>query len=424
MDIHVVQSGDTLWTLSRRYGVSMQRISSANQLPDPNRLVVGQTLVIPSDERYHIVKSGESLWVIAQNYGTSVQAIVQLNQLANPNLIYPGQRLKIPPKSKPAKEINTYVLDMRASGQQMVRDVARHLTYLSPFSYEIRTDGTLNPLNDGAILSTAQAENITPLMALTNFDGNKFNSDLAHTIFENLSIQESIITTIFNTLRAKNYRGVNVDFEYVYPNDRELYNQFLTRLVNRLRPAGYSISSALAPKLSAAQTGFLYEAHDYPFHGNLLDFVVLMTYEWGWAGGPPMAIAPINQVRRVLDYAVTAIPRQKIMMGMPLYGRDWTLPYVQGGPFAKTLDPQEAIALAAQYGVSIQYDQTAQSPYFYYYDAQKRKHEVWFEDARSVQAKFNLVKEYNLRGVSYWVLEGSFPQVWLVQEDSFNTVKL
>jgi len=381
-------------------------------------------LVIPTEDNYHTVKSGESLWSIAQYYGTSVQAIVQANKLANPNLIYPGQRLIIPKKSKPPKEINSYLLNLRAKGQQMVQEVAKHLTYISTFSYEIRANGTIEPLDDAAILNSIQTANIAPLMTLTNFDGTKFNSDLAHAVFENSTVQESIISAVFNTLQTKNYRGVNVDFEYVYPNDRELYNQFLTLLVGRLRPAGYSISSALAPKLSAAQTGFLYEAHDYSFHGKLLDFTVLMTYEWGWAGGPPMAIAPINQVKRVLDYAVTAIPRQKILMGMPLYGRDWTLPYVQGGPFAKTLDPQEAIGLALQYGVAIQYDQTAQAPFFHYYDPQKRKHEVWFEDARSVQAKFDLVKEYNLRGVSYWVLEGSFPQVWYVQEDNFETIKL
>ena len=109
--------------------------------------------------------------------------------------------------------------------------------------------------------------------------------------------------------------------------------------MNKLHPLGYSVSTALAPKTKADQVGLLYEAHDYPVHGALCDFVVLMTYEWGYAAGPPWAIAPINEVRRVLDYAVTAIPRNKILMGMPTYGRDWKLPFVAGTSIASTISP-------------------------------------------------------------------------------------
>ena len=154
-----------------------------------------------------------------------------------------------------------------------------------------------------------------------------------------------------------------------------------------------------------------------------MDFVVLMTYEWGWAGGKPWAIAPINEVLRVLDYAVTAIPANKILMGTPLFGRDWKIPWVQG-TFARTVSPQEAVHLAAKYSVTISYDDTYQSPFFRYTDEKGQNHEVWFEDARSMQAKFDTVKQYGLRGVSYWVLENPFPQNWLVQEWNFKTRKL
>ena len=52
-----------------------------------------------------------------------------------------------------------------------------------------------------------------------------------------------------------------------------------------------------------------------------------------------------------------------------------------------------------------------------------RNHEVWFEDARSAQAKFDMVKDYNLRGISYWVLGYPFPQNWLLLEDNFTIRK-
>jgi spore germination protein len=224
-------------------------------------------------------------------------------------------------------------------------------------------------------------------------------------------------------MRQKGYYGLNIDFENVYPQDRELYNQFLQRAVNLLHPAGYFVSTALAPKISADQKGLLYEAHDYQAHGQIVDFVVLMTYEWGYRLGPPQAISPLNQIRRVLDYAVTAIPRYKILMGFQIYARDWILPHVQGTQ-AETFSQQEAIHRAIQHGAAIQYDPVAQSPFFRYTDSQGKTHEVWFEDARSAQAKFDTVKDYDLRGISYWTLGYPYPQNWLLLNDNFSIRKL
>ena len=136
-----------------------------------------------------------------------------------------------------------------------------------------------------------------------------------------------------------------------------------------------------------------------------------------------MAVSPIDQVRAVLEYAVTEIPREKIMMGIPLYGYDWILPYVPGGQWAVTISPQEAIELALRYNTNIEYDTTAQAPFFYYTDGQGRYHIVWFEDARSIQAKFNLVKELGIRGFFYWVLGKDFPQNWLLIEGNFTVIK-
>jgi len=111
------------------------------------------------------------------------------------------------------------------------------------------------------------------------------------------------------------------------------------------------------------------------------------------------------------------------MMGMPLYGYDWSLPYTPGGKFAKSLSSQRAIELALRYGVSIEYDKVSQAPWFRYTDEQGGEHEVWFEDARSMQAKFDLVKELGIRGFYYWVLGKDFPQNWLLIQDNFMVSK-
>ncbi|MPM79489.1 Spore germination protein YaaH [bioreactor metagenome] len=182
------------------------------------------------------------------------------------------------------------------------------------------------------------------------------------------------------------------------------------------------MSTALAPKVSATQKGSWYEAHDYKVHGQVSDFVVIMTYEWGYSGGPAMPVSPLPQVKRVIEYALTEIPASKIMMGQNLYGYDWTLPFVKGST-ARAISPQTAILLAADNKVSISYDTTAQAPYFDYMDTNRKRHTVWFEDARSIQAKFNLIKELALRGISYWKLGIPFPQNWLLIKDNFDVVK-
>ena len=127
-----------------------------------------------------------------------------------------------------------------------------------------------------------------------------------------------------------------------------------------------------------------------------------------------MAVAPLPNVRRVLDYAVTEIPRQKIYLGIPNYGYDWPLPFIQGKTRAKSLSNQAAVELAVRYGADIHFDQTAQSPWFEYTAAGGVPHVVWFEDARSMSAKLRLISEYGLYGAGYWNLMRPYPQGWTV----------
>lgn len=208
----------------------------------------------------------------------------------------------------------------------------------------------------------------------------------------------------------------------MYPADRELYNSFLEKVVEKLHEEDFIVTTALAPKVRADQVGTLYEAHDYNTHGKLVDHVILMTYEWGYTYGPPMAVAPINQVERVIEYAVTEIPSKKILMGIPNYGYDFTLPYEQGRA-AKSISNTNAISLAVEKGVEIQYDTVSQAPYFYYKDESGALHIVWFEDARSIKAKLELVTKYNLGGVSFWTVMNYFPQGYAVLNSEFQVEK-
>lgn len=424
MQVHVVQPGQTFSGIAAAYGISLNQLLSANQVPNPDRPVPGQAVVIPITGRYHWVQPGESLWRIAQLYGIPLQRLLEVNQIPDPRRIQPGLRLYIPPGPRPTIIANAY---FEPRGQEperaSVAEVAPYLTYVAMFSFRVRSDGGLEPLPDQQAREGARSGAAQPLMVITNIRDDAFSAELAAEILTNPDRQERLLTNAIEIMRERGYTGLNVDFEHLRPEDRVRYNRFLARAAQRLRPLGYTLSTAVAPKVSATQVGTWYEAHDYPAHGEVADFVIPMTYEWGWSGGPPRAVAPLNEVRRVITYAVSAMPANKVVMGIPLYGYDWTLPYVPGGPFARVVSPQQAIELAARYGVSIQYDPQSQAPWFRYRDEQGREHEVWFEDARSIEAKFGLVREQGLGGVSYWRLPISFPQNWLLLQDRFQVQK-
>ncbi|MFZ5815849.1 MAG: glycosyl hydrolase family 18 protein, partial [Bacillota bacterium] len=336
-------------------------------------------------------------------------------------------RIYIPATTGPRLESNAYVEPMGAEVAPRLLTAAREavpfLTYLAPFSYRVQRDGSLQapPLDE--LLEIARQAGATPMLVVTNLEAGAFSAELGRIILNDPQVQERLLDEILRLIREAGFRDVHFDFEFLRPEDREAYNRFLRTAAERIRGAGAMISTALAPKESAVQRGQWYEAHDYPAHGEIVDFVVLMTYEWGYGGGPPLAVSPINEVRDVLNYAVTVIPPQKIMMGQNLYGYDWTLPFVPGGPPARAVSPQEAVRIAAARGVPILYDPQAQAPFFRYTDEQGRAHEVWFEDARSIQAKFDLIKEMGLRGISYWKLGLPFPQNWLLLRDNFSIVK-
>ncbi len=423
----MVKQGDSLYSIARQYGVSADEIFKANELSDIPYLVVGQALVIPTRETVYTVAPGDTLFSIARRFGTTTGNIIALNGIANPDALVPGTTLRIPIREKNYGfiEVNGYIEPSTPEKEtQIVRDVGEYLTYLSPFSYQVRADGSLKPINDAAMLSAAKEFRIAPLLVLTNFGTGTFDTELVDALLGDTAVQQTLINNMIQTMRAKGYYGVNIDFERISPENRELYNDFLRKVVAALHPLGYVVSTALAPKNSAYQTGAWHGAHDYKAHGEIVDFVILMTYEWGWSGGPPYAVAPVDLVEEVLRYAVSVIPSRKILMGMPLYGYDWMLPFMPGGKWAKRLSPQEALKLAAEVGATISYNEQTQAPTFKYYDSNGVQHEVWFEDARSVRAKLLLVNKYDLRGVSYWVLGLEFPQNWLILDSLYNIVKV
>jgi spore germination protein len=426
MQIHVIKRNESLTTIARTYHTTVQDIVEANDLPNPNNLVIGQSIVIPIIGHFYFVQSGDSLYSIGRKFGVSPQQLASVNRININQPLNVGFRLYIPQGAKRNAEFNAYVeprgTTVAPALETSAREAAPYLTYLAPFSFQARRDGTLKEPLLNKFPAIARANRNVLMMVINNQENDQFSDELGRILLNDLAIQERFLNNIVATANRYGFRDIHFDFEFLRPADREAYNNFLRKAKQRFSREGWLMSTALAPKTSATQKGKWYEAHDYRAHGEISDFVVIMTYEWGYSGGPAMAVSPIEQVRRVLEYAITEMPSNKILMGQNLYGYDWTLPFVQG-TIAKAVSPQQAIQLAATHNVPIEYDTRAQAPHFRYTAGDGKQHEVWFEDARSIQAKFDLIKELNLRGMSYWKLGLAFPQNWLLIVDNFNVTK-
>lgn len=414
MDIHVVQPGDTMYRLAQQYHVPMERLIQDNQLPDPSQLVVGQAIVVQYPELTHTVRAGDSLYSIAQMHDTTAAQLLRNNPaLRGRDLIFPGQTIVVKYASKPRGALTVNAYSYPSVDRELLRATLPYLSQLTPFTYRFDEE-ELIPLRDEALVSAALQSRVAPIFHLSNLDKDeRFSPDLAHELLEDGDDQRELIENILRAVDQKGYRGVDVDFEYVPAEDAQAYAQFLARLRRGLIPRGLPLMAALAPKTSAGQPGRLYEGIDYHAIAQSVDFALLMTYEWGNIASPPMAVAPLPQVRQVVDYALTEFAPSQLYLGVPNYGYDWTLPY-RAGSRARSLSNVEAVRLAWNRHAAIRYDEQAQAPWFRYVDDQGREHEVWFEDARSIRAKLELAFDRGLYGVGVWNLNRPFPQGWTV----------
>lgn len=425
MVIHVVQGGETVWSIAQRYGVSSQRIIQYNDVTNPRDLVPGQSLIILQPETVYTVVRGDTLRSIAQRYGVSIVELLQNNPgITISSSLYPGQTVVIAYQGEKRREISVNGYAYPYINRSVLQRALPFLTDLTIFGYGFTVDGDLIPIDDQPLINLAYQYQAAPILLLSSIteDGN-FSGERASRLFQDQTLQNKVLDNLAAVMVEKGYQGIDVDFEYIDPQDSQAYVEFLQNVVTKMHGFGFSVNTDLAPKTSSEQKGLLYESHNYAAIGAVTDTVLLMTYEWGYTYGPPMAVAPLNRVEEVVRYAVTQIPAQKIYMGIPNYGYDWILPYERGITKATIIGNAYAVEIAARNNVEIQYDEIAQSPNFTYQDQNGRKHVVWFEDARSIQAKYDLLDRYGLLGGGYWNIMRPFAQNWTFLSGNYRIRK-
>ena len=370
MDIYIVRPGDSLYTVARRFCVDGAELALINQLGDPDRLAVGQALIVPG------------------------------------KAAAPAQ----------SRELCAYAYT--GGSTETLRRALPCLTALFPFCFRFSPEGSLLP-PEGELFAAEAAENgVISFLTLADLDGDgSFSPRLAHSIFTDEEAQKRLSDELLAVLEAKKLQGVQLFFQNLYPFDREAFSAFTEALSRQLHRAGYLLLSALPPEENGAP-----DAYDYALHGRCADRVVLTTYDWGHLYGPPRPVSPADKIRSALCRAVKDVPPEKLLMGFSNYAYSWALPW-RAGDRAVYMSNAAAQNLAVAANAQIKFDPTARCPYFNYTDTVGQRRQVWFDDARSIRARLELMEEFSLAGIACWTLTPLWRPIFELFSAGYETAK-
>jgi spore germination protein YaaH len=283
----------------------------------------------------------------------------------------------------------------------------------SPWIYRVSAGGQvrLDPGISQAALSASlgqlRARGLPLVPTLANVDAQGgFSYPAVGRILHDQALTARHVADIVALVNAQHYAGIDIDYEDLHAADRQAFTGFITALATALHASGKILSVALFAKASDAGYAPRNLAQDYAAIGRVADQVRLMGYDYHWATSPPGPVAPVGWLTAVLTYARTQIPARKIILGVPAYGYDWT------GGQGTGITWQQAAARARRAGVRVRYSAASQAPWFRYTDAAGRPHTVWFEDARSSRAKFELARTAGIGGVYLWLYGNADPGTW------------
>lgn len=235
-----------------------------------------------------------------------------------------------------------------------------------------------------------------------------FSREIVDTFLVDREARERFIHQVRNYLSDSSLLGINLDLEMVSAVNRKNLNSLLQDLRRELDSDNYILSISVPAKTRDNPENNWNGAFDYQELGRICNYVMIMTYDFHWAGGPPGFIAPILWVRDVIDFAILQIPPKKILLGLPAYGYDWPADNRQD---ARGLTYLQAVRLAEKYGVTPKWDPEEKENYFTY-RGEDGLHHVYFHDHNSIEARRKLASDYQLGGVILWRWNIEDPQIW------------
>lgn len=275
------------------------------------------------------------------------------------------------------------------------------------FEVSIQENGELSAKPNRQLVNEARQKGIKTLLVISNLNSKgQFSAEIMSRLVRDPVFSNRVYQNIRNMLSTYRLDGVNFDLEKIDVRDRNLFTQLIYNWTRQFKLDNYRVTMDVPAKTGEDTTDIWRGAFDYPALGQIVDEIILMTYEEHWPGSLPGSVASLSWVNQVLNYALSTIPAQKIMIGVPLYGYDWVL-----GNGAKVISYRRATELARRMGAPLQWD-TQQHSAFFNYESEGKRHTVYFEDVRSLKEKLDLAIQRGIRGVALWQLNLSYPELW------------
>lgn len=267
-------------------------------------------------------------------------------------------------------------------------------------------DGTLMDNSDPSVISSLQGSgiNIEPLVH------NQFDKNLTRAFLKNPAAQSKFIASLVSRLNALGLKGMNLDFEGMYGGDRALYTTFVTNLAKALHAKGMTLSIDL-PRGDVkwnAQT-----AYDIAAIGQIADTIMIMAYDEHWSGSEePGSVGGMGWIEEGIEqYLAYGVPRDKIMLGIPFYVREWRIDASGNIVDNKAIYMSEVPRIIQENGATGTYDaESGQMKYTYAKDGYT--HVFWAETEATVKARVELARKYDLAGVAAWRLGYENSSLW------------
>lgn len=424
MIVYTVQPGDTIYSLAEKFNVPSMRILQQNIIQPNYELIVGQNLVITYPEQVYYIQTGDTLQSIAEEFGVSTIQLLQNNpQISDRDFFYIGEELIIRyAKDLEKIEVNGYAFSYIDT--DILRKTLPFLTYLSILEYQITATGDITAPNDTNIIKIAREYGVAPLMMCSTLDVQGRGSyEIIHILLSDINIRENYINNILRVLKQNDLSGINFGCQFILKEDLQNYINLMAEVKLRLQKEGYLVFITIVPSTYGfAPDGNNDSTYFYQI-GQIADRVILISYQWTSASISLVEQTTVKFLDKYVQYAVTQIPSDKILIGITRVAYDWKAPYTENESNASLLTNTSALALAYNLGINILFDEETQTPYYYYTD-NNTVNFVWFKDAQTIISILNLINKFNLKGVSVWSIMDYGPATWTVINSLKETEKL
>lgn len=425
MIIHIVKSGDTIQSIAKFYEISTDKLMYDNGLNNVDELAIGQSLVIVKPDITYTIQEGDTLLSIADKFDVSlIQLLANNPYLSDREYLYPGDTLVIKYTKKGV--ITTHGNTVPTINKTTLRKTLPYLTYISVLNYTANNDGSImQHYDDTEIIQISKAYGVAPLMLLTTLTiQGEANIAADFDILLNNEFQETQIQNILNILKSKGYFGLNLSLQYISTSNIQFYEQYFANVTSRLNAEGYQVFVSINPNLKELNKEINFEKINYSLLNQLAQNIIFTSYEWAFNVNPPSPITSVHKTKVFLDYILTFIPSDKIIIGIATLGYDWTLPYAEGISNVNIISFDNVNSLASLYKSTIQFDDASQTPFFTYTRDELENHAVWFINSQTINAILDLVTEYNLKGISVWNITVFNPQLWLMVNSQYEIEKI